>query len=154
MEAPIINPLQVVRGLMVEDKQRTPHILLRLTKENILNTCANEANEKRFLQWLRQDVFSCLKEPIKEKFATVESIIREVEKPPLGIMPEWLWKEKRIAELRQAMKRRVDVDNHEARTGLRFIEYIVSCFNDETLMIWIKEYSKLLSEMGTMNDGG
>lgn len=147
MEAPVINPLQVVRGLMVEHSHRTPHILLKLTRENILNMCANEANEKRFLCWLRQDVFNCLKEPIKEKFATVD---KKVKEPPLGLMPEWLWKEARIAELKQAIKRKVN----DKQAGTVYFDYIIECLCDETLMTWVKEYSKLQKEVDLMRDGG
>jgi hypothetical protein len=81
-----------------------------------------------------------------------------VDKPPLGAVPEWLWKEARMADLRQAMKRLMEslpivsmMDKQPRQYGaLAFVEHIVACYNDETLMRWVKEYSKLLKETEVM----
>lgn len=155
----IKNPGDSLRGIRLTDGARPTEILIRFTRKNIEEIAGLHEKEKRFLQWLRCDVLQALQvldEPAKpkEKFATIEEKEQfpKSKKPPLGIIPEWIWKEARIAELRQAMKRRIGDDKHQAMSsGLSFVEYIISCFNDKTLMEWIKEYSKLREEMEVIN---
>jgi len=51
----------------------------------------------------------------------------KTEKPPIGIMPEQIWKENRLTDLRKAISR-----------------YISGCY--VVPIEWITEYNKLIEE--------
>jgi hypothetical protein len=49
-----------------------------------------------------------------------------IPKPPLGVMPEWLWREHRIKELVRAMKDNIDYNEMQVsnRFSKQFMNYV------------------------------
>ncbi|MGJ1198858.1 hypothetical protein ACR777_05480 [Sphingobacterium spiritivorum] len=58
---------------------------------------------------------------------------KEVEKPPIGIVPDYIWKEQRIKELAAAIT--------------RFLESSYFIISES----WIKEYNSLIQERNERN---
>lgn len=57
-------------------------------------------------------------------------------KPPIGIEPEWYWKEERYGRLAEAIKRYVDSGSHKIPPD------------------WIDEYNRLCVEINERLSGG
>ena len=146
----IRNPHDVVKGLTMEGGAKPISLLVRFTRESLVEIHKNEVSKRQFLHWLNHEVFGALDDPVKakENFATME-VDEKVVKPPLGIVPEWLWKEARMIELRLAMKRRVEGSTYKVRSidVTSLVGFIARAYVDETLMTWVKEYSKLQGEI-------
>jgi hypothetical protein len=56
-------------------------------------------------------------------------------KPPIGVMPEWMWREARYGDLADAIKRRVDSGSYPV------------------LIEWIEEYNRLCKEINERLSG-
>jgi hypothetical protein len=72
----------------------------------------------------------------KSHFETKSEVKEESEmKPPIGIMPEWMWKEVRYGDLADAIKRYVDSGSHQVPNE------------------WIEEYNRLCKEINNRLSG-
>jgi len=94
-----------------------------------------EAGKNEWKLWHHGTTYSVDRGLEAFNFGWIKASRLEEAKPPIGIMPEWLWKEKRIEELTQAISRQIEVNNYK------------------NISVWSQEISKLSTEIQDMKNG-
>lgn len=70
------------------------------------------------------------------------------DKPPLGVMPEKLWKEQRIEALTDAINRKIMYYRIEGgKTGTFLERAIFKLLSDSAVLKWVDELKKLKAEV-------